>query len=265
MIPERMSKMKKVIITKKSLALVLSAILIALSLAACGSSASASTGLKAALGYASEKVSDFSHYQRRNAAFFANDIFSRATAAAMMIRDDTAEEDLETIAHCLSLDSITVADETRTVVASYPAGEAEKSLKELEDKTIFSQIVRNIADKEMTDPVSGADGGTYSLLAGVKRSDGTGVVIIGVTTEDYADVCGDTIAEKCGVNTIVLRDDTVISSTLVGVNAQDTAQTLGISDEDMQKESFTLTVGDARYLCLSASAGDYTVICAEPA
>lgn len=246
---------------KKGLAFVLTIALLCALLAGCSAG---SKGLSANRDYAKEKISDFSHYYKRNTAKFADDMFCKANIAAMMITDKTTDEDYEKIARNLSLDSITVADATRTVVGSYPEDEKDKNLKELSDKKDFAAIVRNTADKQMTDPVYDEESGQYSLLAGVKRSDGTGVVIIGLKTDEYADVNGDNLAEKCGNNMIVLKDGTVISSTLDGVIKGDTLDIVKLTDDDLKKDSFSFTSDGTSYTAISATEGDYTVICAEP-
>lgn len=245
---------------KKCFAIVLTIALLCALLTGC----SGSKGLSANRDYAKEKITDFSRSQRRDLAVFANEIFQKASAAAMMITDNTTAEDFEKIALYLSLDSITVADETRTVTASYPEGEKGKNLKDLENKNTFAKIVRDICDKMMTDPVYDEETGQYHLYAGVKRSDGTGAVIVGLYTDDYADVCGDTLAEKCGNNMIVLKDGTVISSTLDGVVKSDTLDIVNLTEDDLKKDSFGFTSDGTGYNALSATADDYTVICAEP-
>ena len=246
---------------KKVLVFVLAIALIGALLTGCGG---VSKGLAANAEYAKDKVSDFSHYQKRNVALFADELFSKANTAAMLITDKTTDEDYEKIARNLSLDSITVADETRTVIASYPEGEKDKNLKDLEDKKMFAGIVRNIADKDMSEPVYDEESGKYSVMAGVKRTDGTGVVIIGLKTDDYADVNGDNLAEKCGNNMIVLKDGVVISSTLNGVLKSDTLEIVKLKEDDLNKDSFTFTCDGTAYIAKAVTDGDYTVICAEP-
>lgn len=248
---------------KKVLTLVLAAALICALLAGCGG---ASKGLQANTEYAQQKVSDFAHFQRRNAAVFADEVFCKAATAAMMITDKTTEEDFAKIARYLDLDSITVADETRTVIASYPEDEKGIQLKDIEEKKGFAGIVKNTCDKDMTDPVKNDETGEYSLLAGVKRSDGTGVVIIGLTTDEYGEIVGDNLAEKCGNNTFVLKDGVVISSTLNGVLPNDTLDIIKLNDDAIAKDTFSFTSDGKNYTGKSATAeGGYTVIVAEPA
>lgn len=253
----------------KTVSVTLAAAAIALAAVGCssdsGSSGSSSKGLEANLEYAKAKVADYSHNQKRSATLFADEIYSKANAAAMMIDGEATDEDFEKTVRCLYLDGITVADENRKVVASCPKGEEGKSLKELGDKKIFTNVVSNISYKQMTDPVYDESTGLYSVMASVKRSDGTGAVIIELSTDEYADVCGANLAEKCGNNTVIIKDGAVLSSTLSGVNPADDPEKLGITDAD----SFTLTVEGKEYQCMSTKAGSkmeglFTVVCAEP-
>lgn len=241
------------------------------SFAGCSAdSGSSSKGLDDKLAYAAAKAMDYSHYQKRSATMFSESIFAKANAAAMMMNDQTADEDYEKIASYLYLDSITVADDDRKVVASYPDDNKGKSLKELPDVKLFTKVAQNIAFKLMTDPVLDEETGQYSLYAGVKRADGSGVVVIGLKTDAYADVTGANLAEKCGNNTLIVKDGTVISSTLEGVDAQATTESAGISEDDLKKDSFSLTVGDRTYTCKAKTVDEFslvgpvvTVICAE--
>ena len=245
---------------KKVITIVVSVILICALLAGC----SASKGLSANLDYAKGKLADFAHDQKRNESLFAGDVFKTANIAAMLIKEDSTDEDYEKIAKNLSLDGITVADETRTVVGSYPAGDKDKNLKDLGDKKEFAGIVRNTADKQMTDPTYNAGNGTYTLMAGVKRADGTGVVIITLTTDAYGEVVGDNLAEKCGNNMIVVKNDTVISSTVGGVVKSDTIDIINLTEDDLKKDTVSFTSDGKSYTAKVASESGYTVLCAEP-
>lgn len=234
------------------------AVMLAAMLAGCGNA----SYLDDQLAYAKEKVEAFSHDERRNLALFADDVFSKANLVAMMADGDTSDEDFAKIARYLSLDSITIVDENRNVIASYPEGDKGKALKDIEDKKEFLSIVKNITDKQMSDPVKDEDTGEYSMLAGVKRTDGTGAVIIGLTSDEYGELCGDKLADVCGQNTLVIKDGTVVSSTMTGAYAGDSLETLNISEDDLEKDSFSLTVDGSKYQCKPAKAGDYIVVSA---
>ena len=115
----------------------------------------------------------------------------------------------------------------------------------------------------MTDPVP-KDDGTYSVMTGVAGASGTGAVVIGFTTDEYSRVNGADVAKTCGVNTVVLKDNSVISATLDGVKAGDMLDALGVKSDDVKKGSFDMKVGDASYTCKAAEIDNYIVICAEP-
>lgn len=256
--------MKRTTVFTRILSVLTALVLLAASLAACGSDDAGDTSayLDDQLAYAKEKVEGFSRTERRSLALLSDELFSKASVAAMLIDGDTTEEDYAKIARYLSLDSITVADASRSVVASYPQGEEGKSLKEIEDKREFINIIKNVTVRQMTDPVRDDQSGSYSLLIGVKSADGSGAVIIGLTTDAYDELYGYTLAEKCGRNTLILKDDTVLSSTLKGVGAGADLKTLGVTKDDLSKDSFTLTADGKSYTCKSVQAGNYTVVCA---
>lgn len=245
---------------KKVLLIVLAVALIGALLTGCGGS----KGLQANTDYAHQKLIDFNHYQKRNAALYADELFRKATVVALMADEDTTTEDFEKIAHNLSIDSITIADENHMVTASYPEGDKGKKLKDLEDRRTFAKIIRNVATKCMTDPVYDEETGNYSLFVGVKTTDETGAVIIGLTTDKYSELNGDTLAEKCGNNMIVLKGDEVISSTLDGVVKSDTLDVINLTADDLKKDTFSFTSDGTSYIAKSATDSDCTVICAEP-
>ncbi len=252
----------------KTLCLAAAAALSVTAFAGCGAggnaaASSSSKGFDAAFDYAKSQVSSYSSMQSRYSAVFADEAFSKANATAMLLDGKTAQEDLEKAARYLFLDSITVCDETGKVVASYPEGEAGKSIKEISDKAYFNRVVKGVVVKTMTDPVL-QDDCTYTVMTGVTRADGSGAVVIGFTTDEYTKVNGADVAKSCGVNTVVLKDGAVISATLDGVKAGDVLDTLGVKTDDVTKGSFDMKVGDASYSCKAATIDNYIVICAEP-
>ena len=105
---------------------------------------------------------------------------------------------------------------------------------------------------------------SYYVLAGVKKEDG-GVSVIGYYDESYAAVCGGDLAEKCGDNTVVVRKDKVISSSLDGVEAGASLEDIGVKSGDLMKDSFELTVKDKKYNAAAVTKGDITAIVAIPA
>ena len=249
-------------IIKKSLALSIVIIMLAAVLVGCGGQ-SASKEAASALEKAQATVTEFARDQRRNGAIFTHSIFETANEAAQKIGDDYSADNLKKVAEEMSLDRIVAADPDKNILGSYPDDLSGKKLKEIEDLKQFSAIASNNAINMITDPVYDEESGKYVFVAGVHCADGSGVVIVELKSDEYASVCGADLAEKCGENIIIVKDDAVISSTVEGVKAQDTVDSLGISADDLAKGSFGITAGGKEYKCICAQSGDYYVICAE--
>lgn len=249
---------------KKSLALSIVIIMLAALLVGCGGQ-SVSKEATAALEKAQTTVTEFARNQRRNGAIFTHSIFEKANEAAEKIGDDYSTDNLKKVAEELTLDSITVADENKEILGSYPQDEVGKKLKEIEDKKMFSSIASNNAIEMISDPVFDEESGKYVFMAGVHRADGTGVVIIELKSDEYASVCGADLAGQLGENIVIVKDGVVISSSLEGVKPINTYNDLGITDDDLAKGSFGINVNGQQYKCVSAQSGDYYIICAEVA
>lgn len=228
-----------------------------------GNSGGESKGLEASFKFAESKVKDYNESQVLLDADFSDAAFSKAGAAAMMVNEKTSQEDFEKLAQYLFADSITVADGTGKIVACYPEDEKGKTLKESKDKKEFSPLAKGMNVKQMSVPEP-ADDGSYSLFAGINRGEEGGAVIIGFKTTDYATVTGENLADECGVNTIVLKDDVVLSSTLEKVKAGDKAEDLGIKADDVKKGSLDLKADGTEYKCKAEAIDSFTLICAEP-
>ena len=249
---------------KKSLAFIIVLVMLAALLVGCGGQ-SVSEEAKSTLENAQTAVADFARDQRRNTAIFTHSIFETANEAAEKIGEDYSADNLKKVAEEMSLDSITVADPDKIILGSYPDDLTGKKVKEIEDIKQFSAIASNNAVEMITDPVYDEESGKYMFMAGVHRADGTGVVIVELRTDAYAEVSGLKLAEKIGENILIIKDDVVQSSSVEGVNAQDTLDALGISADDLAKGSFTVTVDGKEYKCVSAQSGDYYIVCAEAA
>ena len=251
-----------------SYALVITAIVVVLSFictcfAVSSASNSSQADLNAALSYADDKVKDFNSQESKIKFDFTDKIYSKANTVALLYSKDTTDEDLQKITRDLYIDSVVIVDSNNNCVASYPEDYKGKNIKKTDDYASFSKIVKGMAVKLMSEPVL-AEGSSYeySLLAGVPQSDGTGAVIIGITTDDYANVNGANLAEDCGRNVIIAKDGEIISSTF-GSEKKDKLEDLGINDSDLSKDSFNLKYDGNSYLCKTSVQGDYTIICAS--
>ena len=261
--------MKKHRLTKRILALAAAAVMAVTALAGCGAGGSAggdtggSKALDTALEEAEPKVKDYAENQQRYSGLFFDKMLKTAGEAAKLVNADSSQDDLKNAVEKLKLDSVTVANERGLIVACYPEDEKGKTLKESKDKKEFSPLAKGMNVKQMSVPEP-ADDGSYSLFAGINRGEEGGAVIIGFKTTDYATVTGENLADECGVNTIVLKDDDVLSSTLEKVKAGDKAEDLGIEADDVKKGSLDLKADGTEYKCKAEAIDSFTLICAEP-
>lgn len=251
-----------------SYAFVITAIIVVISFACTYFAVNSASGnsqadLNSALSYSEEKVKDFNSQESKIKFDFTDKVYSKANAVALLYNKDTTTEDLQKITRDLYIDSVMIVDSNNNCVASYPEDYKGKNIKKMDGYAPFSKIVKGMSFKLMSEPVL-AEGSNdeYSLLAGVPQNDGTGAVIIGITTDDYSDVIGSKLAEECGRNVIIAKDGEIVSSTF-GSEKKDKLQDLGINDSDLSKDSFNLNYDNNNYLCKTSVQGDYTIICAS--
>lgn len=242
------------------ISLVVAVMMIAATLSGCGG---ADSTLKANKDYAANVISDFNSQAKNTMFEFSKEAFGKANLAAMMFKPGLSDEDLEKIAKSLQLTSITVSDDRGNIVTCYPAGAEKGKLKNTKDKVTFNRIARGITEKMINDPVYNEETDTYAVLAGVKRIDAAGAVIVGFDSKDYNKVTGIDLAKDCGANAVVIKEDKVLSSTLEGIERDKSLEDIGISKDDLKKDSFTFKADDKTYNALSATDGELTVICAS--
>ncbi len=265
--------MKKHRLTKRILALAAAAVMAVTALAGCGAGGSAggdtggSKALDTALEEAEPKVKDYAENQQRYSGLFFDKMLKTAGEAAKLVNADSSQDDLKNAVEKLKLDSVTVANERGLIVACYPEDEKGKKLKDLEDKQAFYRISRNLAVKLVKDPVPVEGTKEYTVLAGVAGDkvddNGSYAIVVSLRTDEYNKVTGADIAESCAENTLVLSEGKVISSSMENAKVGSTTEELGIKDADVEKGSFSLTVGGTSYNCKGKVIEDYTLICAE--
>ena len=268
--------MKSVKVLKKITALLAAAAIIAAAFAGCSSGGSSSADgkssdgssgskcLDTAFDYAEKKVNDYLSSENLLNAKFATNSFNKAEAVSMMATDKTTAEDFEKIAKYMGVDSIYIADGTGAITASYPDnGSKGKAVKDIKEIATFNRLVKGVVIKMQSDPqpIEGTD--EHSLYAGVSRPDGAGFVIVGYTTDEYSDVLGTNLAEKCGVNTIILREGSIISSTVDTVKAGSKLDVLDVTEDDLNS-SFTTTIDGKKYDCKSEELDTLVLISAVP-
>ena len=267
--------MKSVKALKKITAVLAAGAIIAAAFAGCSSGSSSSSdkssdgssgskSLEAAFDYAETKVKDYLNNENLLTAKFATGSFNKAEAVSMMVDEKTKAEDYEKIAKYLDLDSFYIVDGSGAITASYPEDNKGKAVKDIEDIASFNRLVKGIVIKMQTDPKPVEGTNDYTLFAGVTRPEGAGSVIVGYTTDEYSNVLGTNLAEKCGVNTIILREGSIISSTVDTVKAGNELDVLDITEDDLNS-SFTMTVDGKKYDCKSEEIDSLVLISAVPA
>lgn len=249
--------MKKIILS--ALALILAASM-CLSLYGCGSAAS-TDALDDNLEYAKEKVQDYAEWQAKYESEFYDEVYAKASLAAIAYNSDFDDEKLQSLARYLFVDTLMITDDKGEVVASFPAENKGKNIGDIEGMDKYKAILKWINPRLCSDPapVEGSD--EYTMDAGVQRIDEMGVVIVGFTTDGYDKTIGADLAQQCGNNVIVALDGNVISSTVDGVERGKALSDYGI--KDTSGESFTFKAGKTEFTAKSDKVGSFNVICAQ--
>lgn len=251
-------KSKKII---SVISAVLAVLMIASALSGCSG---ASPELKESKEKAAKVISEYNSGLNAVTLDCANEAFAKGDKVAKAFKPTLSDSELEKIAQDNGLTSITVSDAKGNIVACYPKGAESGKLKDTKDKVSFTKIAKGITEKMVNDdPPYNAEAGTYAILAGVKRQDADGAVIIGYDSKEYAKVTGVDLANECGENAVVVKEDKVISSNIDGIELNKTLDDIGISKDDLKKESFTFKVGDKSYNAVAATDKDLTAICAS--
>ena len=260
---ERKIRMNKQSLLKRLFASAAAAAILAAALAGCGGAADTHKGLDASLEHAKEAVKNYSSSLNSMTFEFSDDAYSKASVAATLLSEKNGEEEMQAAARNLKLDTIVIADEKGVVTASYPDDLKGKNIKETDYKA-FNKVVKGIAVKLMPDPVKVQDSGEYNVNAAVPRANGSGAVIIGYKTKDYADITGENLTNYCGVNTVVGKDGTILSTSFKDMSTGEKTETVGVTEENIAKDTFEMKQGDNSFVCKGAKVGDYIVVCGEP-
>ena len=222
-------KSKKIISVSS---IVLAVLMIAAALSGCSG---ASSALKDTKEKATKVISDYNSKFNSTQLDFANEAFAKGENAAKAFKPGLSDAELEKIAKDNGLTSITVSDAKGNIVACYPKDAEKLGLKQ-------------------------GDWAWIETPFGKIRP-----VVVGFDSADYAKVSGINLADECGDNTVVIKDDKVISSNIDGIELDKTLEDIGISKDDLKKDSFTFKAGDKSYNAVATTSGGLTAICASPA
>ena len=212
------------------------------------------------MSVAVQAIDDFSYSVAGKNTAFTDELFSKANVVATYTDEKTSTEDLEKLARYLYIDSIQITDTEGKVVASYPADLKGKDIKDNAETKEFTKVLSGFSFKKQS-PAKAVDGG-YSLYTCVGRPEGKGAVIISSTEKGYGELKGESIADECNDNTIIVTGDMIVSSSFA--ESDTTALNEKITEDMISAGEFTLDVNGNSYLCKAQKQGDFTAICAVP-
>lgn len=191
---------------------------------------------------------------------FTDTLFSKANIAATTLSEKSSEEEIEQLARYLYADSIILTDSDGNCVASYPTELKGTNISDNEDTMAFRKVLKGTSFKSQSEPVKVDNSNAYFLYTCVSRADGKGVAIIGTTVSDYSELLGSEIAADCRDNTIIVTDGEVVSSSFTETE-NTSLNELGITEDNINSDSFELQVNDKKYICKAQQQNDFTVIC----
>lgn len=189
---------------------------------------------------------------------FTNDIYLKADYIAKAYTD---KSQLESMAKAFSLDSVKVTDSEGKIVAAYPDSDTGKNISDNKQTAEFKKVLKGISYKLMSTPQPVENSDEYTLLASMPRPDNAGIVIIGLTTDEYAKVTGSELAEECGDNIIVANKGNIVSSTVGNANAS-TLKDLGLNTDKLSGEC-QITIDGKKVNAYTVQAGNLTALCVE--
>ena len=204
-------------------------------------------------------VAEFVNNENYNKYAYMDGLFAKANIVSACVSEQTDADLCNEISKNLGLNSFIVTDSEGRIISSTDADRLSKSIIDDENTKQFKTVLKGNTYKKTSEPAPiEGESGVYNVMACVTRSAG-GIVIIDINTDSYTSVTGENLADSCKGDTIIARDGKIISSNLEADGAGELAD-LGITDEMLGKESFTITVEDKSYTLSAENVEGYTVI-----
>ena len=204
-------------------------------------------------------VAEFVNNESYNKYAYMDGLFAKANIVSACVSEQTDADLCNEISKNLGLNSFIVTDSEGRIISSTDADRLGKSIIDDESTKQFKTVLKGNTYKKTSEPAPiEGESGVYNVMACVTRSAG-GIVIIDINTDSYTSVTGENLADSCKGDTIIAKDGKIISSNLETDGASELAD-LGITDEMLGKESFTITVEDKSYTLSAENVEGYTVI-----
>lgn len=254
----------------RSMAVIVTAVVIVLALVVSYFAASAAVSkaysqiFEQNLLNAEEVINEFDSSSARLNYEFSNQIFSKATIVSKDIFEDATNEYLQILAEDNKLDAVYVTDRKGNIVKSYPEQTSGAKLSDNDETIELTKVARGNSAKMHTEPQP-ADviGDEYSLYAAVPRTDAEGAVVVKLTVDNYDEVTGANLAEKCGKGIFIEKNGECLSYNADFNFDFINLENLGVTEADLNNGSFALNVkNDENFVCRGKIIGDYTVVCA---
>lgn len=213
---------------------------------------------------AEEVINEFDSSSARLNYEFSNQIFSKATIVSKDIFEDATNEYLQILAEDNKLDAVYVTDRKGNIVKSYPEQTSGAKLSDNEETVGLTKVARGSSAKMHTEPQSvDVLNDEYSLYAAVPRTDAEGAVVVKLTVDNYDEVTGANLADKCGNGIYIEKNGECLSSNAEFNFDFKNLEDLGIKAADLNNSSFTINEkNNVTFVCQGKIIGDYTVVCA---
>lgn len=212
---------------------------------------------------ASSKLDDYNNNYNYSNFEFMNTLFEKANVIASVVTENTSADTNASLVKNLGINSFVMTDADGKIIAASDETKVGTNFLDDEATKQFKPNLKGIKVKSISDPtaVEGEDG-VYNLMACVARTEG-GIVIIDTNTSDYSAVIGADIAKSCKGDTIIVKNDEVVSTNMnLGDNGLKSA---GITDEMIRSENFNVTIDGTTYSLSSMPSGEYTIISGQAA
>lgn len=204
-------------------------------------------------------VAEFVNNENYNKYAYMDGLFAKANIVSACVNEQTDADLCNEISKNLGINSFIVTDSEGRIISSTDADRLGKSIIDDESTKQFKTVLKGNTYKKTSEPAPiEGESGVYNVMACVTRSAG-GIVIIDINTDSYTSVTGENLADSCKGDTIIAKDGKIISSNLETDGAGELAD-LGITDEMLGKESFTITVENKSYTLSAENVEGYTVI-----
>lgn len=211
------------------------------------------------LSDAKSVVTEFVNNENYNNYAFMDGLFAKANIVSSCVNEQTDNESASAIAKSLGLNSFIVSDGEGNIINATEADKLGKSILDFENTKQFKKVLKGITYKSTTEPTAiEGESGVYNVMACVTRSVG-GIVIIDTDTDAYTAVTGENLAKSCKGDTIIAKDGKIVSSG-IDLAGADELSAIGITDDMLKADEFTVTLDNTVYNLSADDVEGYTVI-----